>query len=57
MLESPYEKFERRSFMKYARDLAYLRFDGHLWRQLTENDKALIRSYCDDAIKKYFERE
>ncbi len=57
MLESPYEKFERRSFMKYARDLAFLRFDGHLWRQLTENDKSQLRMFCDDAIKAYFDRE
>lgn len=57
MLESPFEKFERRSFLKYARDLAFLRFDGHLWRQLTENDKTLLRSFCDGAVTKYFDRE
>lgn len=57
MLESPYEKFERRSFIKYARDLAFLRFDGHLWRQLIDNDKTHVRSFCDEAITKYFDRE
>ena len=28
----PFEKFERRRFLRYDRDLAYVRFDPRLWR-------------------------
>ncbi len=56
MLEMPFEKFERRKFMRYDRDLAFIKFEPALWRQLTPEDKVLIRSYCEKGIKNYFER-
>jgi hypothetical protein len=56
MLEMPFEKFERRKYLKYDRDLAYVRFDTSLWRQLDSEDLARIRAICEQSIAAYYER-
>jgi hypothetical protein len=56
MLEMPFEKFERRKYLRYDRDLAYVKFDPALWRQLTAEDRTVIRATCEDAIRAYFDR-
>jgi superfamily II DNA or RNA helicase len=56
MLDKPFEKFERRGFVRYDRDLAYIRFDPRLWRQLAPDDHEQIRSLCHQSIESYYER-
>lgn len=56
MLDKPFEKFERRGFLCYDRDLAYIRFDPRLWRQLGPDDHEQIRSLCRRSIESYYER-
>jgi superfamily II DNA or RNA helicase len=56
MLGMPFEKFERRQFLRYDRDLAYVRFDPRLWRQLGPDDREQIRSLCRRSIESYYER-
>jgi hypothetical protein len=56
LLGKPFEKFERRGFVRYDRDLAYVRFDPRLWRQLGPDDGEQIRKLCRQNIEKYYER-
>ena len=56
MLGMPFEKFERRQFLRYDRDLAYIRFDPRLWRQLGPDDREQIRCLCRQSIESYYER-
>jgi superfamily II DNA or RNA helicase len=56
MLGKPFETFERRQFLRYDRDLAYVRFDGRLWRQFGAEDLERIRSICKQSIETYYER-
>lgn len=56
MLSMPFEKFERRQFLRYDRDLAYVRFDPRLWRQLGAEDREKIRELCQRSIHDYYER-
>jgi superfamily II DNA or RNA helicase len=56
MLGMPFEKFERRQFLRYDRDLAYIRFDPRLWRQLTVDDREQVRNLCRQSIESYYER-
>ena len=56
MLEMPFEKFERRRYLKYDRDLAFLRFEPSLWRQLKADDLRKIRTICKESINRYYER-
>jgi hypothetical protein len=57
MLSKPFETFERRRFVCYDRDLAYVRFDPRLWRQLGPDDREQIRSLCWRSIERYYERD
>jgi hypothetical protein len=56
MLGMPFEKFERRRFLRYDRDLAWVRFDPALWRQLGPEDREQVRSLCRRSIESYYER-
>jgi superfamily II DNA or RNA helicase len=56
MLDMPFEKFERRRYLRYDRDLAFIRFESSLWRQLKPDDLAKLRAICEDSIRKYYER-
>jgi superfamily II DNA or RNA helicase len=56
MLGMPFEKFERKKYLGYDRDLAYIRFEPALWRQLKPEDLARIRQTCGEHIGAYYER-
>jgi superfamily II DNA or RNA helicase len=56
MLSMPYEKFERRKYLEYHADLAYIRFNRGLWKQLNEQDKSDLLKMCEESIKLYFEK-
>jgi len=56
MLEMPFEKFERRRFLKYDSDLAYIRFEPRLWRQFAAADLQQIRDLCTRSIHAYYQR-
>ena len=57
MLAMPFRKFEQPHYLRYDRnDLAYIRFDGRLWRLLSPDDLATIRNECIAAIAAYYER-
>jgi hypothetical protein len=56
MLDMPFEKFERRRYLRYDRDLAFVRFEPSLWRQLKPDDLATLRAICEESITKYYDR-
>ena len=56
MLDMPFEKFERRRYLQYARDLAFIRFDPDLWRQLKPLDLGKLRTICQESLNEYYER-
>jgi hypothetical protein len=56
ILEKPFQTFERRRFFKYDRDLANIRFDPRLWRQLEPGDLARVRAICQISIESYYRR-
>ncbi len=56
MLGKPFETFERRKFVRYDRDLAYVRFEPRLWRQLGPDVREEIAAMCQRNITSYYER-
>ncbi len=57
MLGMPFRKFEQRRYLMYDRqDLAFVRFQPALWRQLTAEDRSTVREQCEHAISEYYER-
>ena len=59
ILQNPFEKFERKSFMYHAKDLDKLAFDAVLWEKLDSTDIELIKRQMfedgDDYFFKYVE--
>ncbi|MHC1725656.1 MAG: hypothetical protein AB9866_06570 [Syntrophobacteraceae bacterium] len=56
MLEMPFEKFERRHYFRYARDLAFIEMKPALWKQLKPEDLKALREACSRGIEKYYAR-
>jgi superfamily II DNA or RNA helicase len=56
MLAMPFEKFERKSFFRRLKDLAYVRFAESLWRKLSEDDLVGIRRMAGAQLVQYYER-
>jgi hypothetical protein len=52
----PFRRFEQKHYLRYDRDLAYVRFDPRLWRQLRPEDLEQIRAECRQSIETYYER-
>ncbi|HQU45394.1 MAG TPA: hypothetical protein PK867_21440, partial [Pirellulales bacterium] len=54
MLRMPFEKFERRGFLRYARDVAFIEFVPALWRRLAIEELANLRRQCEQSIASYY---
>ncbi len=52
----PFEKFERRKFVRRLKELTRLQFDPVLWRQLTEADRVALQQMAQDALNLYYDR-
>lgn len=56
LLSMPFEKFERRHYFRYARDLAFMEMKPSLWKQLTPQDIEELRDACERGIETYYAR-
>jgi superfamily II DNA or RNA helicase len=56
MLAMPFEKFERRKFLRHLKEVTILKFWEPLWRTLTDQDKEELKRLAETAIEKYYER-
>ncbi len=56
LLSMPFEKFERRHYFRYARDLAFIEMKPSLWKQLSESDLLELRNACQKGIENYYAR-
>ncbi|GFD79738.1 hypothetical protein KUL118_26000 [Tenacibaculum sp. KUL118] len=56
ILQNPFEKFERKSFMYHAKDLDKLAFDAVLWEKFDSGDIELIRRQMLEDGKNYFDK-
>lgn len=56
IVSMPFEKFERRRYLKYDRDLAFIRFEPRLWRQLNREELNELKVICQQEIEQYYER-
>lgn len=57
MLANPFEKFERRKYFEYMKtDLSKIRMNPHLWKSLTEQERAEIKNQCQKSIDNYYQK-
>lgn len=55
LLTNPFEKFERKRFIFYGKDIAMLSFNPVLWDKLSAEDISESRSIMEDNLKFYYE--
>ena len=54
ILDNPFEKFERKRFVYYSKDLNMLSFNPILWSKLTEEIKQQIVTKENYFLKEYY---
>lgn len=56
ILSNPFEKFERKRFVYYSKDLNILSFNPLLWKQLTDEKKQVIKDKETQFLNEYYEK-
>ena len=56
ILSNPFEKFERKRFVYYSKDLNILSFHPALWEQMSQETKDQIRDKEREFLEKYYEK-
>lgn len=55
MLQNPFEKYERKRFVYYGKDLGILAFNSALWTRMAEADKVEAITLLDTQLQEYYE--
>lgn len=56
ILRNPFEKFERKRFVEYNKDLNKISFNYKLWKQLTNIDKEKIVNQMESDLTEYYSK-
>ncbi|MEA5469163.1 DEAD/DEAH box helicase family protein [Spirulina sp. 06S082] len=56
ILSKPFEKFEKRKFLRRLKEITILKFSEPLWRSLTDTDKSELQNLAEVALQKYYNR-
>lgn len=56
ILSNPFEKFERKRFVYYSKDLSMVSFNPVLWKRLTEEKKNWVREKETQFLEAYYEK-
>jgi hypothetical protein len=54
MLENPFEKYERKRFVYYGKDIGLIAFNPILWQSMKEEDKAVIKEILQGNLETYY---
>ena len=56
ILSNPFEKFERKRFVYYSKDLNILSFNPLLWKQMSPEFKERIRDKEQKFLEEYYQK-
>lgn len=56
MLSNPFEKYERKRFMYYSKDLNIISFNTKLWNSFSIDDKLNIKNVLVKHLNEYYEK-
>jgi superfamily II DNA or RNA helicase len=56
MLDNPFEKYERKRFVYYGKDVSMLAFNPTLWHKLTAADKQAINEILQSNLEEYYQK-
>lgn len=55
MLANPFEKFERKRFVHYVKDLSLIGFNPILFENLSERERADLAALLQEHLREYYE--
>ena len=56
ILSNPFEKFERKRFVYYSKDLSMISFHPELWNRMTDEIKERIRQKEQNFLEEYYQK-
>lgn len=54
MLTNPFEKFERKRFLYYSKDLSVISMNHALYSQMTEGNWTRVKEQLTEDLKNYY---
>lgn len=54
IFNNPFKRFEDMGFMKRRRDIEYVEFNSHIWKNITKENIINILKLCDKSLDEYF---
>ena len=56
IFRNPFRRFEDMRFMSRCRDIEYVEFNRHVWKNLTGEEKEWIVGRCDEKLEEYYRK-
>ena len=56
ILTNPYKRFEDMNMLRHTKTLGIIEIDSHIFRKLSDNDKAEILQICDSKLAGYYNK-
>lgn len=56
ILANPFKRFEDMQMVRHTKTLGIIEIEPTVWKALSEDDKAEMKSVCDKKLEQYFER-
>ena len=56
IFSNPFKRFEDMRFMSRCRDIEYVEFNRHVWKRMTQEEKAWIVEWCDEKLEEYYRK-
>lgn len=57
IFSNPFKRFEDMRFMKRSKDVEYVEFNRHIWKNLSLSDKEWIVEWCEKKLEEYYSRK
>lgn len=56
ILSNPFKRFEDMNMLRHTKTLGVIEVDSTVWKKLTDDEKKLIETICNDRLEKYYQR-
>lgn len=57
IFSNPFKRFEDMRLMKRSKDVEYVEFNRHIWKNLSLSDKEWIVEWCEKKLEEYYSRK
>lgn len=54
IFRNPFKRFEDMGFVRRKKDIEYVEFNSHIWKNITKENMKHMSELCDEALNKYY---